>query len=180
MEQRPDEIKAALAEAKQAFSGKMLTNDTFFGLVKSRLESGRLRDIDLDDFICEPVLIQQQDGTAKAGVRIECSRTSEISILRTTFAVYDYIDLAVINSEEGVADPAEGLMDEIEALQDESLTDEERKDRSEEASSALFYEWQEEWNKLIRQFKEVATIDPMSNTIELKSDVENRFYLPEE
>jgi hypothetical protein len=100
--------------------------------------------------------------------------------LRSTFAVYDYVDLAIINYEEGVADPVEGLMDEIVALQDDSLTDEEKKDKSREASAALFYEWQEEWNRLSRQFKEIATIDPMRNTIELKSDVENRFYLPEE
>lgn len=180
MERKPDEIRVALAEAKRVFSSTMLSNDTIFRLVKERLKTGRLHGIDLEDFGCEPVLAQQQDGTAKAGIRIECSRTLEVSILRSTLAVYDYVDIAIINFQEGAADPVKELMDELKTFQEESLSDKDRLKKANEAAAEVFNLWQDEWNKLKRQFREVATIDPMSSTIELKSDVENRFYSTEE
>jgi hypothetical protein len=179
MEEIPKQRRTELIEAKKEFSRSMLANDTFFNLIKTRLENGRLKNVDLDNFACEPTYDQQEDGSVKVGVRIECSQESRdirLPEVGISFAVYDYLKIAIIKHNEGVADPVEGLVDEVGAFQDESLPEDERKKLASEATASLFNAWQYNWNVLIRNFKGDTTADPMTGTVAFKSDIENRFY----
>ncbi len=163
---KPLSPQERLAAAKAAFRGSVLQNDTLFSVLQARLGEPISTDAGLPDFGLEPTLRRNDDGTSTIGLRINRSATTKDSVVSAYVGVYDYLPLGQMDRTTGVTK----VTPELEA----ALTTV-GKDKAD--ALGVLQAWQAGVGEMGAQFPEPLTLDPMTDTFELESELMARNYM---
>jgi len=161
-----------LEESKQAFSQVMLANDTFFALVRKKLDEGDKRketNIDrftpLRDFWCEPVTRRTEDGNY-ASLKIEQSGgldpTDTIRAQGRTF----FFHIAIVDEDLGIVlNPS--FVEDVKAVKTS------QDDNEKQMAASVLETWKTAYTGIVQAHTEDLAADPVSGCLVFRSDLED-------